>query len=327
MRRRDFITRLGGAAVVWPLAARAQQSAAPIVGVLAAGSPNGFWAEMFAAFRQGLGDDGYIEGRNMTIDARWADDHNDRLPALAGDLIQHRVAVIAAFATAAAKAAKTATTTIPIVFGTIADPVQIGLVASLSHPGGNVTGVTLMAVEIAPKLLELLHEAVPSVTVMGLLINPTNPNAATQSRSLQVAAQKLGVQVHVLNASTRGDFDATFAKLRELSAGALMINQDVFFNDEAEQLGNLSLRYEIPAIYLQRSFAAAGGLMSYGTSESDVYRQIGLYAGRILKGEKPADLPVTQATKFNLVINLKTAKTLGLSMPLPLLGRADEVIE
>jgi putative tryptophan/tyrosine transport system substrate-binding protein len=320
MRRREVISLLG--AVAWPLAARAQQTATPVVGVLAAGSPSGFWAEMFTAFRQGLGEAGYGDGRNVAIEARWADDHYDRLPALAADLIEHRPAVIGAFATPAAKAAKAATTTIPVVFGTIADPVQIGLVASLNHPGGNITGVTLLGVEVGPKLLGLLHEA-----IMALLVNPTNPNASTQAKTVQAAAQGLGLQLHVLNAASPSDFDLTFAKLHELQVAALMIGQDVLFGTEQEQLAKLSMRYKIPTILAQRDFVAAGGLMSYGANQRDVYRQAGIYAGRILKGEKPADLPVLQPTKFDLVINLRTAKALGLTILPGVLSIADEVIE
>ncbi len=331
MRRRDFISLLGGTAAAcsgaWPLAAQAQQSAAPVVGVLAAGSASGFWAEMFTAFRQGLGDAGYSEGRNVAIEALWAEDHYDRLPALAADLIGHRPAVIGAFATPAAKAAKAATTTIPVVFGTIADPVQIGLVASLNHPGGNMTGVTLLSVEVGPKLLELLHDAVPAAAIIALLVNPTNPNASTQVKTVQAAAQVLGLQLHVLNAAGPSDFDLTFAKLHELRVAALMIGQDILFAAKQEQLAKLSVSYKIPAIMAQRDFVIAGGLMSYGADQRDEYRQVGIYAGRILKGEKPSDLPVMEATKFQLAINLKTAKAFGLSMPLPLLGRADEVIE
>jgi putative ABC transport system substrate-binding protein len=237
------------------------------------------------------------------------------------------VAVIAAFTTPAAIAAKAATATIPIVFTTIADPVQIGLVASLNRPGGNMTGVTLLSVEVGPKLLELLHDVVPRATIMALLVNPTNPNLEIQSRNLQAAALKLGLQVHVLNASSERDFDAVFAKLHELRADALMIGQDVLFNTQSGQLASLSVRHAMPAIYVAREFAAAGGLMSYGTNESEAYRQAGIYAGRILKGEKPAELPVQQPTKFELVINLKTAKALGLSIPESFLLLADEVIE
>ena len=263
----------------------------------------------------------------MTIEARWAEDHYDRLPVLAADLIGHRPAVIGAFATPAAKAAKAATTTIPVVFGTIADPVQIGLVASLNHPGGNMTGVTLLGVELGPKLLELLHEAIPAAAVMALLVNPTNPNASTQAKTVQAAAQGLGLQLHVLNAASPSDFDPTFAKLHELQVAALMINQDVLFGTEQEQLVKLLVRYKIPAIMAQREFVAAGGLMSYGANQRDVYRQVGIYAGRILKGEKPSDLPVMQATKFELSINLKTAKALGLTFTRDFQLIADEVIE
>jgi len=327
VRRRDFIALLGGGAAAWPLSAMAQQGAAPLVGVLGSGSPGGFWGELFAEFRQGLSEVGYSENHNVTIVARWAEDHNDRLPALAADLIGHRPAVIAAFATAAANAAKAATTAIPIVFGIIADPVQIGLVTSLNHPSGNVTGVSLLGVEVGPKLLELLHEAVPSATILALLINPTNPNATNQSKMLQAAAARLSLQLHLLNAANPGDFEPAFAKLSDLQVAALMIAQDVLFTTEVEQLGKLAVRYKIPAIYVQRSFAAAGGLMAYGANERDAYRQVGIYTGRILKGEAPSDLPVMQATKFDLVINLKTAEGLGLKLPLPLLGRADQVIE
>jgi len=325
MRRREFIAGLGGAAA-WPLAATAQHDVVPVVGVLGSGSPGGLWMEMFAAFQQGLTDGGYIEGRNVTIETRWAEDQYNRLPTLAAELIGHRPAVIAAFATPAAKAAKAATPTIPIVFVTIADPVQIGLVASLNHPGGNMTGVGQLGVEIEPKLLELLQEAVPSADV-GQLVNPTNPNAATQSRTVQEAAQRLGVQLHALNASNASEFNPAFAKLSDLHVGALMVSQDVLFLSAAEQLATLSTHYRIPAIMALREFAAAGGLMSYSPNQRNSYRQAGLYVGRILKGEKSSDLPVMQATKFDLVINLKTAKAFGLNIPLPLLGRADEVIE
>jgi putative ABC transport system substrate-binding protein len=326
--RREFITLVGGTVVAWPLATYAQQGvAASLVGILGAASPRGYWADLFAAFRQGLGEAGYSEGRNMTIEARWADDQYDRLPALAIDLVGQRPAVIGAFATPAAKAAKAATTTIPIVFGTIADPVQIGLVASLSRPGGNMTGVSLLGVEVGPKLVGLLHEAVPLARVIALLLNPTNPNATTQSKTVQAAAQQLGLQLRVLNASSPGDFDQTFAKLHELQVAALMIGQDVLFGAEQEQLARLSADYRIPTIGAQREFAADGGLMSYGANQRDAYRQAGIYAGRILKGEKPSDLPVLQPTKLELVINMKTAKSLGLTIPPGVLAIADEVIE
>jgi ABC-type uncharacterized transport system substrate-binding protein len=263
----------------------------------------------------------------VRIESRWGDGRYDRLPALAADLTRHGVAAIAAFTTSAARAAKAATGTIPIVFTTISDPVQIGLVASLNRPGGNVTGVTVLSVEVGPKLVELMHAAVPSAKSMALLINPWNPNADAQSKNVQAAAQRLGLQLHVLNASTEGDLDPAFAKAHELKAGALMIAQDVVFNTETAKLGALSLRYAIPAIYPNRDFAEAGGLMSYGTDLRDAYRQAGVYAGRILKGEKPADLRVIRASKFELIINLKTATTIGLTLSPDMLSIADEVIE
>jgi putative ABC transport system substrate-binding protein len=280
-----------------------------------------------AAFLKGLSETGYVDGKNVQIEYRWADNQYDRLPGMAADLVRQNVAVIAATTTPAARAAKAATATIPIVFTTIADPVQIGFVASLNRPGGNATGVTILSVEVGPKLLELLREAVPSATIVALLINPTNPNAETQSRNLQAAALKLGLQVRVLQASTERDFDAAFGKLRELPADALMISQDVLFNTQSGQLASLSVRHAMPAIYELREFAVAGGLMSYGASQSDTWRQAGIYVGRILKGEKPSDLPIMQPTKFEFVINLKTAKTLGLTIPDGLVNAADEVIE
>ena len=324
MRRREFIKIIAGSAAAWPLAALAQQPAMPVIGYLAAASPKSD-ASLVAAFVKGLGETGYEDGKNVQIEYRWAENQYDRLPAMAADLVRQKVAVIAAVTTPAARAAKAATATIPIVFTTIADPVQIGFVASLNRPGGNVTGVTLLSVEVGPKLLELLHGAVPSATTIALLVNPTNPNAETQSKNIQAAALKLGLQVHVLNASTERDFDAVFAKVRELRAGALIIVQDVFFNTQSQQLAALTVRHAIPAISQLREFAAAGGLMSYGASRSDAWRQAGIYVGRILKGEKPAELPVVQPTKFELTINLKTAKALGLT--LPFVALADEVIE
>jgi putative ABC transport system substrate-binding protein len=328
MQRREFITLLGGAAAVWPMAARAQQRAMPVIGFVSAASRRGGYERSLSAFLKGLNETaGYVDGHNVAIEYRWAEGRIGQLPSLVADLVQRKVNVIAAPTTPAALAAKAATATIPIVFTTIADPVQIGLVASLNRPGGNVTGVTLLAVEVGPKLLELLHDVVPRATIMALLVNPTNPNVETQSRTLQVAALKLGLQVHVVNASTERDFDAVFAKLHELRADALMIGQDVLFNTQSGQLASLSVRHAMPAIYVAREFAAAGGLMSYGTNESEAYRQAGIYAGRILKGEKPAELPVQQPTKFELVINLKTAKALGLSIPESFLLLADEVIE
>jgi len=311
---------------VWPLSARAQQPTMPVVGYLSAGTSSGD-ARLVAVFVKSLGETGYQDGKTVQIEYRWAENQYDRLSSIAADLVRQKVAVIAAVSTPAARAAKAATATIPVVFTTIADPVQIGLVASLNRPGGNVTGVTILSVEVGPKLLELLHGAVPSATTIALLVNPTNPNAETQSKNTQEAARRLGLELHVLNASTERDFDAVFAKVRELRAGALLIGQDVFFNAESAQLGELTVRHAIPAIFPLPEFAAAGGLMSYGASRSDAWHQAGIYVGRILKGEKPADLPVMQPTKFELVINLKTARTLGLTIPPGVLAIADEVID
>jgi putative ABC transport system substrate-binding protein len=326
LRRRDFIKVISGGAVAWPLSARAQQPTMPVVGYLSAGTSSGD-ARPVAAFVKGLGETGYQDGKTVQIEYRWAENQYDRLSSIAADLVRQKVAVIAAVSTPAALAAKAATATIPVVFTTIADPVQIGLVASLNRPGGNVTGVTILSVEVGPKLLELLHGAVPSATTIALLVNPTNPNAETQSKNTQEAARRLGLELHVLNASTERDFDAVFAKVLELQAGALLISQDVFFNAESAQLGVLTVRHAIPAIFPLPEFAAAGGLMSYGASRSDAWHQAGIYVGRILKGEKPAELPVVQPTRFELTINLKTAKTLGLTVPPSLLTSADEVIE
>jgi putative tryptophan/tyrosine transport system substrate-binding protein len=324
--RRQFMSALGGATVVWPLAARAQQEAMPVIGFLGSESPDLF-AGRLPAFRQGLSEVGYVEGRNVAIEYRWAESKNDRLPALAAELVRRQVNVIAAASTPAGPVAKAATTTIPIVFVTGSDPVAAGLVASMNRPGGNITGVTGMGVELGQKQLELLHELVPTATVVAALINPTSPTAEALSRTLQAAARNLGLQLHILNASTEPEIDAAFASLVELRAGALVIAPDVFFTTRSKQLAALTLGHALPSIYLFREFAAAGGLMSYGTSNADAYRQLGVYTGRILKGEKPADLPVVQSTKVEMVLNLKTAKTLGLTFPLTLLGRADEVIE
>jgi putative ABC transport system substrate-binding protein len=326
LRRREFIKAFGGGAAAWPLAARAQRAAMPVIGYLAAGNPNSE-KRLVDAFVKGLGEAGYEDGKNAKIEYRWGENQYDRLPSMAADLVRREVAVIAATTTPAVRAAKAATGTIPIVFTTIADPVQIGFVASLNRPGGNVTGATLLSVEIGPKLVELLHGAVPSAKTMVLLVNPTNPNAETQSKSILQAALKLGLTLHVLNASTEGDFDAAFAKSAELQAGALIMAMDVFFNAQTKQLAALTVRNKIPAIYTLSEFAASGGLISYGASRSDAWHQVGVYVGRILKGEKPADLPVIQPTTFEMAINLRTAKALGVSVPLTLIARADEIIE
>jgi putative ABC transport system substrate-binding protein len=326
VRRRAFISLLGGAAA-WPLVARAQQPAMPVIGLLGGGSPDRD-AKRVGAFRQGLSNAGYVEGKNVKIEYRWAEAQYDRLPALATDLVRRQVNVIAALGgTPSAQAAKAATNTIPIVFDTAGDPVEFGLVDSLNRPGGNVTGVTLLSVELGPKLLELAHEVVPTATVMALLVNPTSPLAETLWRETRAAARTLGLQLHVLQASTEREFDTVAAALVELRVGALLIGPDVLFTNGSDKLAALMLRHALPAIYPVREFAAAGGLISYGPSIAETWRLMGVYTGRILKGEKPADLPVQQVTKVELVINLKTAKALGITIPLTLLARADEVIE
>jgi putative ABC transport system substrate-binding protein len=326
MQRRKFIALLGGAAA-WPFAARAQQPALPVIGFLSSASPD-LYANRLRAFRQGLKEAGYVEGQNVAIEYRWAESQNDRLPALAAELVQRHVDVIAAAGgTPSAVAAKAATTTIPVVFGVAVDPVKIGLVASLNRPGGNLTGITNLNVEVGPKRLELMRELIPAATNIAVLVNPTSPIAEPFARAMQAAARTLGQQIHVQQASSEQDFDKVFADLARLRAGALVISPDVFFNTKIEQLAVLSLRHAVPAIFQYREFAAAGGLISYGSDETEYYRLIGIYAGRILKGEKPADLPVVQSTKVEMILNLKTAKALGITVPLPLIGRADEVIE
>jgi putative tryptophan/tyrosine transport system substrate-binding protein len=327
MRRREFITLLGSAAAACPLAARAQQPTTPVIGFLDAKSADSS-THYVTAFRQGLKEAGYVEGQNIALEFRWADGQYDRLPALAADLVRRQVAVIAVISPNAALAAKAATTTIPIVFQTGTDPVEVGLVTSLNRPGGNLTGISRLAAELAPKLLELLRQTAPNAAVIAFLMNPSAYNAELKTQEAQAAARSLGLQqLQVLNAETEHDIDAAFATLIQRPAGALVIGQDVFFNSRIEQLADLALRYAVPAIYSLREFAAAGGLMSYGASLADQYRLVALYVGRILKGEKPADLPIQQATKFELVINLKTAKALGLTVPPSVLAIADEVIE
>jgi putative ABC transport system substrate-binding protein len=327
MRRREFITLLGGAAVAWPLAVRAQQQPMPVIGFLHSASP-GPHADLVRAFRQGLNETGYVEGKNVAIEYRWAEGQNDRLPALAADLVRRQVTVIAAPARTAALAAKAVTETIPIVFELGDNPVELGLVKSLNRPSGNLTGVTSLNTEIGPKRLELLHELVPTASIIALLVNPTNPGLAEAlSRDLQAAARTFGLQLHVLRASTDRDIDTVFATLVQRRAGGLVIGNDAFFVNQIGQLAALTVRHAVPTIFQTHEFAAAGGLISYGTSLRDLFRQVGVYTGRIIKGERPADMPVQQATKVELIINLKTAKVLGLTVPLSLLGRADEVIE
>ena len=328
MKRRAFITLLGGAAAAWPMAAQAQQQPAmPVIGYLGAESPAAF-ASRVRAFRQGLSETGYVEGRNVAIEFRWAEGQHDRLPALAHDLTGRPVNVIVAPGGApAALAAKSATTTIPIVFEMGADPIAMGLVGTLNRPGGNLTGVTSLNVQVTPKRLEILHEVVPTAAVIAVLLNPTSPTADSQLRNLQAAADALGVRLHILHASTERDFDAISQTLVQLRPGGLVIASDTFFATHSEQLAALTVRHAVPAIHQSRDFAIAGGLMSYAGSFMESHRQAGIQTGRILKGDKPADLPVQQVTKVELFINLKTAKTLGVTVPLPLLGRADEVIE
>jgi len=327
MRRREFISLLGGGVTAWPLLVRAQQTM-PVIGFLGSSSLD-LYADPVRAFRQGLGETGYVEGRNVAIEFRWANGQNDRLPALAADLVRRQVTVIVApGSTPAALAAKAATTTIPIVFQVGIDPIAAGLVTSLARPGGNVTGVTNINTELVSKRLELLRELVPKATVVALLVNPTSPEITEAvSKELQSTTRTLGLQLHILNASNDRDFDTVFTTLAQLRVGALVIAPDAFFISRNEQLGILTSRHGVPAITQFREFAAAGGLMSYGGSFSEPTRQVGIYTGRILKGEKPVNLPVQQPIKVELVINLKTARALGVTVPQSVLNRADEVIE
>ncbi len=327
MRRRTFIAGLATTTVACPLASRAQQRTMPVIGFLGAASAGGY-QPMVAAFREGLRESAYVEGQNLAIEYRWAEGRADQLQALAADLIRSQVSVIATASTPAALAAKAVTTNIPIVFEMAGDPVQLGLVASLDHPGGNVTGVTNLSIEVTPKLLQLLHEVVPNARVLALLVNPANPTVAeTESREAQLAANSLGVDLQILNANTEHDFHAVFTNLSQLRAGGLVISPDPLFASESKQLGELTVGHAVPAIANRPDFVAAGGLLSYGADDRYTYRLAGNYTGRILKGEKPADLPVQQSTKVQFIINLKAAKALGLTIPVPLQGRADELIE
>jgi putative ABC transport system substrate-binding protein len=326
MKRRQFITLLGGAAA-WPLAVRAQQAAMPMIGFLGSASA-AEWTQFTAAFRQGLQETGCVEGQNATIEYRWADGQYERLPELAADLVRRRVAVIfAAGSVAPAVAAKASTATIPIVFANGVDPVQFGLVSSLNRPGGNITGVSFLTGDLGAKRLGLLHELLPRVTVIAVLVKSDNPNAASVVRDAQEAARLRGLEIHPLSARTSQDVDVAFATLAQRQVGALLVGADPFFTSQPDQFAQLAARYKVPTIYHAREFVAAGGLMSYGTNILEAYRQAGIYAGKILKGEKTADLPVVQSTKFELVINLNTARALGLTFPPGLLAIADEVIE
>jgi putative ABC transport system substrate-binding protein len=327
LTRRQFMTILGGAAASWPFAARAQQSALPVVGFLNATSLVGY-RPMVNAFHRGLQESGYVEGQNVSIEFRWAEGQQDRLPALAAELVRRQVTVLAATTTPGALAAKAATTAVPIVFEVGGDPIRLGLVASLNRPGGNITGVTNLNVEVAAKRLELLHELVPTARIVALLVNPADPAAAEPGlHASEAAARTLGLHLHVVNASTGSDFDGVFENLIHLKAGGLVIGSHAFFTAQSEQLAALALRHAVPTVYENRGFVTAGGLVSYGGNIADAYRLAGIYVARILKGEKPGELPVQRGTKVELFVNLKTARAFGLTVPTALLVRADEVIE
>jgi len=326
MKRREFIRFVGGAAFSWPLAVRAQQSVLPVVGFLNSTSPHSHPPSV-AAFRDGLNLLGYVEGQNVTIEYRWAEGNHDPLPAMAADLVQRKVTMIAAITTPAALAAKAATTTIPIVFETADDPITLGLVASLSRPGGNLTGITLLNSERVVNRLGLLHDLIPSAKIVGLLVNPKDPGTEAQSKGLQESAHAIGLQVQILNATNENEIDAAFADLVQLRANALIVGTGEPFDSRAEQLTTMAARYRVPAMYQLRRYATAGGLISYGASLTDPYYLAGVYSGRILKGAKPADLPVQESKKMDLIINLTAAKMLGLTVPPVLLAIADEVIE
>jgi putative tryptophan/tyrosine transport system substrate-binding protein len=325
MKRREFLSFLGGVAV-WPFAAGAQQPSMPVVGFVNSSTAQA-QVLIAAAYRRGLEESGFVEGKNVLIESRWADGQYDRLPELIGDLIRHNVAVLMAGGPPAAIAAKKATSTLPVVFTSGDDPVQIGLVSSINRPGGNVTGVYIFFSDVETKKLGLLRELVPNAVLIATLVNPAFPTAVYQTQELHKAADKLGQRIQVINASSETEIDAAFASMKQLQASAVLVAADPFFASHRDQIVSLAARYAIPAVYEQRAMAAAGGLMSYGTNLAEAYRQAGLYTGRILKGEKPADMPVVLSNKFEFVINLKVAKTLGLNVSANLLSTADEVIE
>jgi putative tryptophan/tyrosine transport system substrate-binding protein len=326
MKRRDFITLLGGAAAAWPLGARAQQPAVPVVGFLATAGAD-LRVASARAFRLGLRETGFIEGQNVLIEDRAANGRYDRLTAMADELIRKPVSVLVTGGIPATLAAKASGTTISVVFYMGGDPIELGLIHSLSRPGGNFTGVTNLNTELGPKRLELLHGLVPAATSFALLVNPANRNAESQWRDMEAAAHALGLQMHLVRAKSESDFDGVFVTITQLRTGGLVIGADGVFVSRSQELAGLAFRHRVPAIFQFREFAAAGGLVSYGGSLSDAYRQVGIYTGRVLNGEKPADLPVQQTTKVEMIINLATARALGITVPLPLLGRADEVIE